>query len=86
MLNPNASDLTGSFRLYKKEVLQSIMGVMISKGYVFQMEIIVRASQLNYTIGEVPITFVDRIYGESKLGVSEITGYLKGLGKLFFTV
>lgn len=43
----------------------------VSKGYVFQMEMIVRARQLNYTIGEVPISFVDRVYGESKLGGNE---------------
>ena len=36
-------------------------------------------------IGEVPITFVDRIYGESKLGTNEIIMYLKGLVKLFLT-
>ena len=36
LLNPDkGSDLTGSFRLYKKEVLTSIMENMISKGYVF---------------------------------------------------
>lgn len=85
LLTPNISDLTGSFRLYKKEVLENIMKVMESKGYVFQMEVIVRARQLNYTISEVPITFVDRIYGESKLGSGEIIQYVKGLLHLFFT-
>lgn len=52
---------------------------MTSKGYVFQMEVIVRAKQLGCTVGEVPIQFVDRIYGESKLGAGEIVQYLKGL-------
>ena len=42
-----------SYRLYRKEVLQKLIGKCISKGYVFQMEMIVRARQLNYTIGEV---------------------------------
>jgi dolichol-phosphate mannosyltransferase len=32
---------------------------------------------------QVPITFVDRIYGESKLGAMEIVQYLKGLWNLF---
>ena len=84
LLNPGASDLTGSFRLYKKDKLQQIVNVVISKGYVFQMEIIIRARQLDMSIGEVPITFVDRIYGESKLGAGEIVAYLKGLATLFF--
>eukprot|EP00002_Diphylleia_rotans_P039764 TRINITY_DN9307_c0_g1_i1.p1 TRINITY_DN9307_c0_g1~~TRINITY_DN9307_c0_g1_i1.p1 ORF type:complete len:241 (+),score=56.54 TRINITY_DN9307_c0_g1_i1:44-766(+) len=83
MLNPGASDLTGSFRLYKKEVLQKLMPNIKSKGYVFQMEIVCRARNDGYKIGEVPITFVDRVYGESKLGGMEIVQYLKGLWGLF---
>ena len=80
LLNPkNASDLTGSFRLYRKNVLENIMSQMVSKGYVFQMEVIIRAEKMGYTIKEVPITFVDRVYGESKLGTNEIVSYLKGL-------
>uniref|UniRef100_A0A674BSN4 Dolichol-phosphate mannosyltransferase subunit 1 n=1 Tax=Salmo trutta TaxID=8032 RepID=A0A674BSN4_SALTR len=85
LLRPGASDLTGSFRLYKKEVLESLVERCVSKGYVFQMEMIVRARQLNYTIGEVPISFVDRVYGESKLGGNEIVSFLKGLLTLFAT-
>ena len=41
------------------------------------MEVIVRAKQMHYTVGEVPIVFVDRLYGESKLGGTEIVQYLK---------
>jgi len=85
-LAPGASDLTGSFRLYKRDVLKALVSAVQSKGYVFQMEIIVRAKKAGYTVGEVPITFVDRLYGESKLGASEIVGYLRGLIKLFFTL
>nr|XP_013044120.2 dolichol-phosphate mannosyltransferase subunit 1 [Anser cygnoides] len=85
LLRPGASDLTGSFRLYRKEVLQKLMEKCVSKGYVFQIEMIVRARQLGYTIGEVPISFVDRVYGESKLGGNEIVSFLKGLLTLFAT-
>ena len=51
-----------------------------------QMEMIVRARALGYKIGEVPITFVDRIFGESKLGADEIVGYAKGVWALFVGV
>lgn len=85
LLRPGASDLTGSFRLYKKDVLESLVNSCVSKGYVFQMEMIVRARQQGLTVGEVPISFVDRVYGESKLGGNEIFGYLKGLLYLFAT-
>jgi dolichol-phosphate mannosyltransferase len=37
----------------------------------------VRAEYRRYSIAEVPIVFVDRIYGESKLGPNEILSYLK---------
>ena len=86
LLNPSASDLTGSFRLYKKDVLEKIMPLVKSRGYVFQMEIITRAQYMGYTIEEVPITFPDRIFGESKLGANEIVSYLKGLVDLFLDV
>ncbi|XP_076031492.1 dolichyl-phosphate mannosyltransferase subunit 1 [Oratosquilla oratoria] len=85
LLRPGASDLTGSFRLYRKDVLQKLVDSCVSKGYVFQMELVVRARQFGFTIGEVPISFVDRLYGESKLGKSEIFGFLKGLLHLFAT-
>lgn len=85
LLRPGASDLTGSFRLYRKDVLEKLVNACVSKGYVFQMEMIIRARQLGFTIGEVPITFVDRVYGESKLGGSEIVQFAKGLLYLFAT-
>lgn len=83
LLNPGVSDLTGSFRLYKKEILSKLISDCVSKGYVFQMEMMVRASRMNCRIGEVPISFVDRFYGESKLGGQEIVDYVKGLLYLF---
>ena len=99
LLRPGVSDLTGSFRLYKREVLGTLVQACVSKGYVFQvlnfsrndcymkfkMEMMVRARQNSFTIGEVPITFVDRFYGESKLGANEISGFVKGLLYLFAT-
>jgi dolichol-phosphate mannosyltransferase len=72
-------------RLYKKPVLEALIQATQSKGYVFQMEMMVRAREKRYSIGEVPITFVDRLYGESKLGADEIVQYLKGLWTLFTT-
>lgn len=85
LLNPGCSDLTGSFRLYQRKVLEKVLPEIQCKGYAFQMEIIVRARKSGYKVGEVPIQFVDRIYGESKLGPREIIMYLQGLLTLFFT-
>nr|CAG4647307.1 EOG090X0B9X [Megafenestra aurita]SVE92580.1 EOG090X0B9X [Megafenestra aurita] len=85
LLRPGASDLTGSFRLYKKSVLEKLVQSCKSKGYVFQMEMVIRARQFGFSIGEVPISFVDRVYGESKLGGNEIFQFAKGLLFLFAT-
>ncbi|KAG6919455.1 dolichol-P-mannose synthesis [Tephrocybe rancida] len=86
VLNPGVSDLTGSFRLYRLPVLRHIITLTQSKGYVFQMEMMVRARALGYTVGEIPITFVDRIFGESKLGADEIVSYAKGVWTLFTSI
>ena len=86
ILRPNVTDVTGSFRLYKKHVLANVIRETKSKGYVFQMEMIVRARAMGYSISEVPIAFVDRIYGDSKLGSDEITQYAKGVWALFNSV
>ncbi|XP_044741388.1 dolichol-phosphate mannosyltransferase subunit 1 [Chrysoperla carnea] len=85
LLRPGVSDLTGSFRLYKKDVLETLIQSCVSKGYVFQMEMCIRARQHNFSIAEVPISFVDRVYGESKLGGSEIFQFAKALLYLFAT-
>lgn len=86
MLMPGVSDLTGSFRLYKKSVLEKVITSTESKGYSFQMEMMVRAKALGYKVEECPITFVDRLYGDSKLGGDEIVGYLKGVFMLWLKV
>lgn len=43
------------------------------------MEMTVWARQLNYTVAEVPLSFVDCVYGESKLGGNETVSFLETL-------
>jgi dolichol-phosphate mannosyltransferase len=86
LLAPGVSDLTGSFRLYRKDAMLDVVSRVKSRGYVFQMEIMVRCKKAGLKVREVPIAFVDRVYGSSKLGGAEIVGYLKGLLRLFMTV
>ncbi|PRW33931.1 putative dolichol-phosphate mannosyltransferase [Chlorella sorokiniana] len=85
LLQPGVSDLTGSFRLFRKPCLEKVMPLCKSRGYAFQMEIAVRAKRMGYTVEEVPIVFVDRVFGASKLGGAEIVMYLQGLATLFLT-
>jgi len=86
VLRPGVSDLTGSYRLYRKEVLQKVISSTQSKGYTFQMEMMVRAKAMGFRVAECPIEFVDRVYGESKLGGSEIVEYAKGVFSLWAAV
>lgn len=82
ILRPGVSDLTGSFRLYKIDSFRRIMKDMQAKGFVFQMEVIVRAKKMGLDVREVPITFVDRLFGQSKMGSDEIFQYLQQLWRL----
>ncbi|KAK6432677.1 dolichol-P-mannose synthesis [Oleoguttula sp. CCFEE 5521] len=86
LLRPGVSDLTGSFRLYKTAVLKEVISRTESKGYTFQMEMMVRAKGMGFKVAEVPISFVDRVYGESKLGGDEIVEYAKGVLNLWMKV
>jgi len=85
-LAPGVSDLTGSFRLYRRELLERVVRDTKAKGYTFQMEMMVRARALGARVAEVPISFVDRVYGESKLGGHEIVEYAKGIVGLWWAV
>jgi dolichol-phosphate mannosyltransferase len=69
-LGSGFSDLTGSFRLYRRDVFEELMGSVTTKGYAFQMEILIRAWKMGKNIVEQPIVFVDRLFGKSKLGAN----------------
>jgi dolichol-phosphate mannosyltransferase len=64
-------------------VLQDVISKVQSKGYVFQMELMVLAKSMGYTVAEVPISFVDRVFGNSKLGGDEIVTYFTGVLSLW---
>jgi dolichol-phosphate mannosyltransferase len=80
------SDLTGSFRLYRKSLFEELILSVKSSGYAFQMEMAVIAKYKGYKIEEVPIVFVDRIYGSSKLGFDEILIYFRAVMRLYATL
>ena len=62
------NDPTAGFVCYRKEVLQSINFSQITfVGYAFQIEMKFAAWKLKFKIKEVPITFIDRKYGSSKM-------------------
>ncbi|ERT00685.1 dolichol-phosphate mannosyltransferase [Sporothrix schenckii 1099-18] len=86
VLRPGVSDLTGSFRLYKRSVLEKLFESTDVRGFGMQMALAVTAKAMGYTIAEVPITFVDRVYGDSKMSASDIAEYVTGVVKLWLKV
>ncbi|MCW2602190.1 MAG: dolichyl-phosphate beta-D-mannosyltransferase [Pseudonocardiales bacterium] len=64
-------DSTAGFRAYRREVLEAIpLGSVDSQGYCFQVDMTWRAAQQGFVIAEVPITFLEREHGESKMSGS----------------
>ena len=61
-------DMTGGFKCFRREVLESIdLGEIAASGYSFQVEMTWRVVQAGFTVMEVPITFRERQGGESKM-------------------
>jgi dolichol-phosphate mannosyltransferase len=68
LLSVRIRDLTGGFKCYRREVLEAIdLGAIHSKGYAFQIETTYRALRKGFRVAEVPIRFVDREEGHSKM-------------------
>ncbi|HXV91127.1 MAG TPA: polyprenol monophosphomannose synthase [Gemmatimonadales bacterium] len=61
-------DLTGGFKCFRRQVLEAIdLSHVESNGYAFQIEMSVRAWRKGFRIAEIPIVFVDRTEGQSKM-------------------
>lgn len=64
-------DATGGFKCFRREVLESIdLSKVVSNGYAFQIEMSFRAWKRQFRIVEIPIVFVDRTEGQSKMSNS----------------
>jgi dolichol-phosphate mannosyltransferase len=68
VLGLRVRDLTGGFKCFRREVLESIaLDRVRSRGYAFQVELTYRAVQAGFRVVEVPIVFRDRQQGTSKM-------------------
>jgi dolichol-phosphate mannosyltransferase len=68
LLGTRVRDLTGGFKCYRREVLETIaLDRISSKGYAFQIETTYRAQRAGFRVVEIPITFADREVGHSKM-------------------
>jgi dolichol-phosphate mannosyltransferase len=68
VLGVHVRDLTGGFKCFRREALETIdLDAITSRGYAFQIETTYRALRAGFRVIEVPIAFVDRERGGSKM-------------------
>ena len=68
VLGVQVHDLTGGFKCFRREVLETIdLDAITSRGYAFQIETTYRALRAGFRVVEIPIAFVDRERGGSKM-------------------
>jgi len=85
ILKLKTRDITAGFRAYRKQILEKINLNMISAGgYAFQEEMLYWCEKNNFKIKEIPVTFIDRQYGQSKLGLKDIIEFFITVLKLRF--
>jgi dolichol-phosphate mannosyltransferase len=68
MLGITLKDATGGYRAYRADTLRKIaLDEVESQGYCFQIDLAMRAIRAGLRVVEVPITFVERVHGTSKM-------------------
>ncbi|HEV7664406.1 MAG TPA: polyprenol monophosphomannose synthase [Chloroflexota bacterium] len=74
ILGVPVTDLTSGFKCFSRRVLERLdLQTVRSNGYAFQVEMNYRCYQSGFRVAEVPITFVDRRVGKSKMGSHIVT-------------
>ena len=67
-LHMGVKDPTGGFKCFRRLVLERLdLEAITPRGYAFQIEMTYRAKQAGFKVVELPITFVDREVGQSKM-------------------
>jgi dolichol-phosphate mannosyltransferase len=68
LLGIKVRDATAGYRLFRRSTLEKIdLGGVQSTGYVFQTDLVTRTLKAGLTVTEVPIEFVERVRGASKM-------------------
>jgi dolichol-phosphate mannosyltransferase len=82
----HVKDCTAGFVCYKREILEKIsLDNIRFIGYAFQIEMKYRTWKAGFTIKEIPITFIDRKEGHSKMSKGIIKEAILGVWKMKFS-
>lgn len=85
VLGLKTKDVTAGYRCYAKEAILKInLDKIKSNGYAFQEEMIYLCEKKHFKIKEIPITFIDRKLGKSKLNYKDIFEFFKTVIRLKF--
>lgn len=76
LLGIDITDYTNSYRLYRTSLLKTIVPLVKSNGFAFQMETIYCAASKNFKIREHPVIFYERNGGASKMGFNEVYQFI----------
>jgi dolichol-phosphate mannosyltransferase len=72
-LHMGVKDPTGGFKCFRRAVLERLdLDAITPRGYAFQIEMTYRVKQAGFSVIEIPITFVDREVGQSKMSRSVV--------------
>jgi dolichol-phosphate mannosyltransferase len=86
LLGVRIRDLTGGFKCFRRRVLETLdLDAIESKGYAFQIETTYRALRQGFRVEEIPIVFVDRTEGTSKMSRSIVVEAMLKVPLLRFT-
>ncbi|PLX29024.1 dolichyl-phosphate beta-D-mannosyltransferase [Candidatus Parcubacteria bacterium] len=87
LLGLKAKDVTAGFRCFRSDVLKTLdLDNINSNGYAFQEELLYKTQKAGFRITEIPVTFIDRQEGKSKLSKKDIIEFFIVMIKLRFTL
>ena len=83
LLGIDVRDATAGFRLFRRSALEKIdLASVRSTGYVFQTDLVTRCLRAGLVVREVPIEFVERVRGDSKMSGAVATESLRRITAL----
>ena len=83
ILGLNIKDTSNNYRVFKREIWEKIKNQLHPDGNIMLTEIVYRASKNNFRIREIPILYIERRLGKSKLSVAKETSkFFKNIWKI----